>query len=66
MTTQGPVRGGCSPAKKGVQTLAPVRPLSIEENERRVYEVGGPQGLSSVGYYRILMYDRPRSYLICT
>src|SRR5215208_598840 len=24
----------------------PVRPLSIEENERRVYEVGGPQGLS--------------------
>jgi hypothetical protein len=48
MTTQGPVRGGCSPAKKGVQTPAPVRPLSIEENERRVYEVGGPYRLSSV------------------
>src|SRR5215210_7966669 len=46
MTTQGPVRGGCSPAKKSVQTRAPVCPLSIEENERRVYEVGGPQGLS--------------------
>src|SRR5215212_11213875 len=46
MTTQGPVQGGCSPAKESVQTLAPVRPLSIEENERRVYEVGGPHGLS--------------------
>src|SRR5215208_2706094 len=46
MTTQGSVRGGCSPAKKGVQTPAPVRPLSIEENERRVYEVGGPHRLS--------------------
>src|SRR5215213_7594887 len=44
--TQGSVRGGCSPAKKGVKTPAPARPLSIEENERRVYEVGGPQGLS--------------------
>src|SRR5215212_7943963 len=58
MTTQGPVRGGCSPGKKGVQTPAPMRPLSIEENERRVYEVGGPHGLSILRRVLSMSYVR--------
>ena len=63
MTTQGPVRGGCSPGKKGVQTPALVRLLSIEENERRVYEVGGPQRLSILRRVLSLSYVRQATKL---